>query len=43
MRKKGIAQFLSDHCDNYKITEAQPFNLKPHVFVLAKTRARWPS
>ena len=40
MRKKGIAQFLSDHSEKYKITESQPFNLKPQTFVLANTRER---
>ena len=38
LTKAGIAQYLFANSDNHKITEAQPYALRPNVFILAQTR-----
>lgn len=38
LRAGNIAAFLSQHSDARKITEDQPFSLKPNKFILAKTQ-----
>lgn len=40
LRQPGIAQFWAKHSVSHKITEAQPFSLKPNKLVLAKTLER---
>jgi len=40
LRKPGIAKFWAQHSQTHKITEAQPFSLKPNRLVLAKTLER---
>lgn len=38
LRSGSIAAFLSKHSDSYKISEEQPYSLRPHKFILAKTK-----
>jgi deoxycytidine triphosphate deaminase len=40
LRKPGIAKFWATNSKRYKITEEQPYVLKPHKLVLAKTVER---
>jgi len=37
LRKPGIAALLRKHCDVLRISEDQPFSLRPHRFVLGMT------
>jgi dCTP deaminase len=40
LRQPGIAQFWAKHSVSHKITDSQPFSLKPNKLVLAKTLER---
>jgi dCTP deaminase len=34
----GIARYLADNSDHYTLTQAQPYVLKPHQFLLGRTK-----
>jgi dCTP deaminase len=40
LRRGGFADLLGPYSTNVTITDDQPFDLKPHRFVLGKTRER---
>lgn len=37
LSRSGIAKFWAKHSKQHKISKEQPFSLKPHEFILAKT------